>query len=95
MIYLKINKTEQSEIIAVCDSGLIGKRFSENGLNLDINEIFYKGEIMNEKEIIKILKEARNINIVGKESIKLAVKAGIIDKENIIKIKNIPHAMVF
>lgn len=95
MIYLKINKTEQNEIIAVCDSDLIGKKFSENGLNLDINEIFYKGEIMNEKEIIKILKESININIVGKESIKLAVKAGIINKDNIIKIKNIPHAMVF
>lgn len=95
MIYLKINKTEQNEIIAVCDSDLMGKKFSENGLNLDINEIFYKGDIIDEKEIIKILKKSRNINIVGKESIKLAVKAGIINKENIIKIKNIPHAMVF
>ena len=32
-------------------------------------------------------------NIVGKESVNAALKAGIIEKEGIIKIKGIPHAM--
>ena len=95
MIYLKINKTEQNEVVAICDSDLIGKSFSEKGLILKVKEEFYKGEIMNKEEITKILKDSKNINIIGKESIKLALDAGIIEKNSIIKIKNVPHALVF
>jgi len=95
MIYLKINKTEQNEIVAVCDENLIGRKFSENNIKFDITERFYKGELMKDEDGIKILKNAKNINVVGKESIKLAIKAGRIEKENIIKIQNIPHAIVF
>jgi hypothetical protein len=95
MIYLKINKTEQNEIVAICDEDLIGKKFSEGDLRLHVTERFYKGDSVDEGKIIGILKHARNINIVGKEAIKLAIKNRIIEKENVIKIKNIPHAIVF
>ena len=95
MIYLKINKTEKNEIIALCDSDLIGKNFSEKDLNLNVNERFYKGDIMGEDKIVKILMNAKNINIVGEEAIRLAVKHNIVEKEDIIKIKNIPHAIIF
>ncbi|AJF62509.1 MAG: hypothetical protein QT11_C0001G0360 [archaeon GW2011_AR20] len=95
MIYLKINKTEQNEIIALCDSNLIGKSFSEKDLNLDVNERFYKGDVLDEDKIVKILMNARNINIVGEEAMRLAVKHNIVEKENIIKIKNIPHSIIF
>ena len=95
MIYVKINNAGENEIIAICDANLIGKKFSENGLNLEITERFYKGEIMDEEKVIDLLQDAKNINIVGKESVKLGIKVGIIDEDNIIKIKNIPHALVF
>ena len=95
MIYLKRNINKESEVIAVCDADLLGKKFTENNLVLDITERFYKGESLPNEEIIEILKNARNINIVGKESINLALKAGVVEAENIIKIKNIPHALVF
>ena len=95
MIYLKINKTEQNEVVAICDENLIGKNFSENNLKLDLGERFYKGELMDEEKIVKILRNAKNINIVGKDAVKLAIKNRIIEEENLIKIKNIPHAIVF
>jgi hypothetical protein len=95
MIYLKINKTEFSEIVAICDEELIGKTFIENDLKLDITERFYKGKLMKEDEIVDILKHAKNINIIGKNAVNLAIKNNIIEKENIIKIKKIPHAIIF
>ncbi|MEK6906934.1 MAG: DUF424 family protein [Nanoarchaeota archaeon] len=95
MIYLKRNQTKDNEVVAICDEDLLGKKFSENNLKLEITKRFYKGEIIADEKIIEILQNARNINIVGKDSVKLAVKAGIIDESNIIKIKKIPHALVF
>lgn len=94
-MYVKIHKTELSEVVCICDEDLVGKKFEDKDLQLDVTERFYKGEKKTEEEVIKILKEAGNVNIVGKESIKVAIKAGVIEKENIIKIKNIPHAQAY
>jgi hypothetical protein len=90
---VKIHKTSDRRIIlAVCDSNLIGKKFEEKGLQLDLCSDFYKGEEKTEQEICDLFKQAYIVNLVGKESISLALKEEIIEKENIIKIKNVPHA---
>ena len=94
-LYVKKNKNQNSEILAVCDPELIGKKFENKHFKLDITERFYKGELLEENEVIRLIQNAKSINIVGKNSIKLAIKTGIVGKENIIKIKNIPHAIVF
>ena len=95
MILVKIHKTETSEIIAVCDAELIGKRFEEGNLALNITENFYKGKNLPKKEIIHLLEESRNVSIVGKESIQLALDHKIIDEMNVITIQGIPHAQMF
>lgn len=95
MICLKIHVDiiDQTKcIISICDKDLIGKKFEEGKKQLNITERFYKGEIKTEEEITDILKNASNINIVGKESIALALKLKIIDKKEIIKIQGVPHA---
>src|SRR3989344_7521026 len=95
MIFLKIHADAIDPsriIISICDSDLIGKKFEEGKRQLNVSERFYKGEIKTEYEITEILKNAPNINIIGKQSIALALKLNIIVKENIIKIQGIPHA---
>ena len=91
-IFIKIHKAKYRDVVAVCDSNLIGKRFEEDDLQLDITERFYKGQEISEDELINILKNSENINVVGEESIKAAIKSGMISENNIIRIKGIPHA---
>ena len=90
MILLKLHKNENSEVVSLCDSNLIGKTFEEGKLHIEISERFYKGEELSKEKILLILKNCSNANIVGKESIKLALDSSIIEKESIIKIKKIP-----
>ena len=48
---VKIHKTrDRRKIIAVCDENLIGKRFEEREMQLDLSSDFYNGELMNEEE---------------------------------------------
>ena len=82
-------------IISICDSDLIGKKFEQGKKQLNITERFYKGELMEDEDAARIMKNSRNVNIVGKHSIEIAIKANIIKKGNVIIIKNIPHALVF
>jgi hypothetical protein len=85
-------------IVSLCDSDLIGKTFEEGIKQIEINESFFKGDEKGEKEVIKILKdmekEDATFNIIGKESIKCALKAKIISKDGIITIQGVPIALV-
>ena len=96
-MFVRIIKSYR-DVVAICDSELLGKRFEEGNFQLDIKEGFYKGEEMNEKQILEIIikmsGEDATFNIVGKKSVDLAINAGIIAREGIKTIQGVPFAMV-
>jgi len=97
-ILIKIHE-HYRKIIAVCDNDLLGKKFEEGKMQLDVNEKFYGGKEYEKKKALKILKNALEddacFNFVGKNSIDLGVEAGLIKKENQIVIQGVPHALAF
>ncbi len=101
MIYIKLHKSYRA-LVAMCDANLIGKKFEEKfsgGIKqLDLRENFYKGEEVSEEEAIKLIryqaKEDSTFNIVGKESIEAAHKAGLIDKKFVKTIQGVPYVLV-
>ncbi len=84
--------TPNGIVLAVCDSELLGKKFSSDEQELDLSCGFYDGDEMTEKEFAVLAKDAYIINIVGKESIGIVSK--IHPVKNIIKISGIPHAQI-
>jgi len=84
-------------VVAVCDSSLLGKKFEEGKRQLDIRENFYKDRELSKEEAIKLMqrqsKEDATFNIVGEESVSAAIEAEIITKENVGKIADIPFAL--
>jgi len=97
MILIKIHKSYR-EVVAICDSNLIGKKFEQGKFQLDLKESFYKGEEYNAKKTKEIIKkmsaEDATFNIVGEKSIQCAIETGIFTKENTKKIQGIPFALV-
>ena len=94
-MYVKFHIKGDRTVVAICDEDLIGKKLEDKNTCLEVTERFYKGEKKTEKEVEKILQEATNINIIGKESIAFAIKQGIFTKDSIKKIKGIPHAQLY
>ena len=86
------------DIVAICDSELLGKVFVEGKFQLDIKESFFKGEEKTKQEVFDIMqdmaKEDATFNIVGREATELALEAGIICREGIKEIQGIPFALV-
>ncbi|MDD5012259.1 MAG: DUF424 family protein [Candidatus Nanoarchaeia archaeon] len=86
------------DVVAICDKELLGKKFESGKFQLDVKENFYKGKEADEKEVTKIINnmlgEDATFNIVGKNSIALALKTGIINQEGIKEINGIPFALV-
>ena len=77
---------------------LLGKVFEEGKFQLDVKESFYKGKEVNEEELFEIImkmsREDATFNIIGKKSVSIALKVGIITEEGIEKIQGIPFALV-
>lgn len=94
MILVKVHQSGISEVICFCDANLINKKFTQGNRQLDITGRFYKGEKLPAEKIFSLMLTARNLNIVGKESIAFALSHHIIAKDAIIKIQGIPHAQV-
>jgi len=97
-ISIKIHNSYRA-VVAVCDKNILGKKFEQGKRQLDLRESFYKDKIVEEEEAINIIRYQANedatFNIVGKKSIQAAIQAGIINKENVDKIKNIPFTLTF
>ena len=95
-MHLKIHNISGCDtIVAACDADLIGQTLTCPQCDIVVDESFYGTEPATEEEIIKALKSAANANIIGEKVCAIALKAGIIDKETIILIGNIPHAQIY
>ena len=96
-MFVRIIKSYR-DVVAICDSELLGKKFEEGQFQLDVKEGFYKGEEMDEKQvsniIIRMSEEDATFNIVGKKSVALAIEAGLVSEQGIKTIQGIPFAMV-
>ena len=85
-------------VLAICDKELIGKTFTEGQRQIVINPHFFGGEEKSEKEIHELIQmgaaEDYTFNIVGKKSVSLALRCNLIKPEGVIKIQDIPIALV-
>ena len=96
IMHLKIHKISGCDtIVAACDANLIGQTLTCPQCDIVVDEAFYGSESATEEEIIHALKSAANANIIGEKVCSIALKAGIIDKDTIILIGNIPHAQIY
>jgi len=94
---IKIHKGYR-KTIALSDKNLLNQTFTEDNKEITLHPPFFEGEEINKEKAIETLqdlqKEDATFNIVGKESIQTAIKAGIIKQEGILTIDNVPIALV-
>jgi len=91
---VKINQSQGKHVVAICDDDLLGKVFEEDGKILDLSSGFYRGKKLSLEETKEIMNKADNINLVGKQTIDLALKEELMDQDGVRTIKGIPFAHV-
>jgi len=91
---MKIYRVKGEILVAVCDSEIVGKTFREGELKIEIKEGFYGDSEVGEEEVKNALKRATIANITGKKAVNLAIKIGVIDKRNVLKIGDCLHAQM-
>jgi hypothetical protein len=79
-------------LIAVADTAIVGKRFEEGVLQLDLTGDFYKGTEKSAEEIGDLMRNADFVNLVGEEAIKLGLAEEVIDEAAVRRVQGIPFA---
>ncbi|MCL5018270.1 MAG: DUF424 family protein [Candidatus Pacearchaeota archaeon] len=97
MYFINVIKSYR-DIVAICDKEILGKIFEDEKFQINVKENFYKGKEANEEEVRRIIndmvREDATFNIVGKNSVKIALEEGIISQEGIKEIQGVPVALV-
>lgn len=93
-IYLKVYNKGNEILVAACDEEILGKRFSEGKVQLDVSREFYFGELRDINELSNALDNATIANLAGNNTVNFAIEQGSIDKENVLEIAGIKHAQI-
>ncbi|MCX8147403.1 MAG: DUF424 family protein [Candidatus Woesearchaeota archaeon] len=92
---LKVHESNDFKVLAICDPNILGKKFEDKKIQLDLSSDFYKGKEVDKDELLsEVKKRPCHLNIAGKDSINLFLRQNIINKEKIIWVKGVPFAMV-
>lgn len=89
---LKERETDEGLLVAVCDDDVLGKTFEDGDVSLTVSEEFYGGDEVDEQTVLNSLAHASVANIVGTESVELAVREGFVEEANVLDIETTRHA---
>jgi len=90
---LKILRTSSEVLVIICDSELVGKEYKQGEFRLKVDRSFYGGQEVSVAECLTALRGATIANMVG-SIVEHAIKEGILDSANVIKIHGVPHAQM-
>jgi len=93
-IIVGVKKFHEETFVVACDSEHLGKTFREGKLKLGVSKKFYRGNEETCEDLIKDLAIATMANLVGERTIECAIKSGFVEKENVIRIHDIPYAQM-
>lgn len=87
-------ETPQGLLVSVCDDGILGETFEDGDISLTVTEEFYSGERCDEQEVLASLERAAVANLVGQQTVTLAIEAGFVDSGSVLEIGATRHAQV-
>ena len=92
---VRISDYQKNTMVNMCDAELMGKDVVDGELKIHISESYYGKQLVDKDEAIFFLKSASIMNLVGKETISLAIDLGIGSESGIKIISDIPFLIIF
>lgn len=90
---LRVESVQGEVLVIVCDEELLGKKFEDGDLTLEIERSFYGGEAASVQKCLDALRGATIANMVG-SIVEHAVEAGFVRRENVMRVQEVPYAQM-
>ncbi|SDL93793.1 hypothetical protein SAMN04487949_0239 [Halogranum gelatinilyticum] len=94
---LKERDTPEGLLVSVCDPDCLGETYENGKVSLTVTEDFYGGEDAEEADeetVLDSLHRAAVANLVGEETVRVAVEAGVVDEETVLELEGTLHAQL-
>ncbi len=86
---------KNSSLVNVCDADLIGRTLSEGKLKMHISKEFFGGELIEEDEALKIIKESAMISLAGERAVNIALSNKLGSPQAVREIEGVPFLMIY
>ena len=91
---LNERETDEGLLVSVCDPDVMGETFENGNVSLTVDEEFYDGEEVDEGAVVDSLAKCSVANLVGTETVDLAIEHGFVDEENVLDLEGTRHAQL-
>jgi len=92
---VRVSEYQKKTSLNICDIDLLGKKIVQDELTMHISEAYYGERIIDADEAKILLKNSSIINMVGKNTVSLAVDLGIGSQNGVKIISDVPFLIVF
>ncbi|HEX7445522.1 MAG TPA: DUF424 family protein [Methanothrix sp.] len=91
---LKVHQQGRETLIAVCDSDILGEKFKEGHLCIEVCPDFFGDELATGSEVEAALSGATMANFVGCKAVEHAISLGYVERENVLSIDGVLYAQM-
>jgi hypothetical protein len=81
-------------VLALADGELMGQSFEEGKFRLSVGG-FYRGELVDERNVPGLLEDATVVNAVGERAVAAVIAAGLATERAVKRVAGVPHVQVF
>jgi hypothetical protein len=92
---VKVTEYQKNKMLNICDFELLGKDIIQDELTMNISRNYYGGKTVNIDEAKNLLKTSSIINMVGIDTVSLAIELGIGSENGVKTISGVPFLIVF
>jgi hypothetical protein len=94
MMLLTERETPEGLLVSVCDPDVVGGTFEDGKVSLTVDASFYEddAEEADADAVADSLARATTANLVGEESVAVAVERGFVDEANVLDLDGTVHA---
>ena len=93
--FVRTTEYQNNSMLNICDMELLGKKISNEKIDININKNYYGERIVETNEAKELLQTSSIINMVGSETISLSISMGIGTQKGVREIDGIPFLIVF
>lgn len=97
-VYVKVVEVDEGGVLrrvaGVCDEELLGKIFRDGDLVLEVNEEFFKGDLVEVDEAVAIVESSNNVLAVGERIVSKLITSGVAHPLAINRIAGIPYTLI-
>ena len=93
-LLLNERETDEGTLVSVCDPDDLGETYENGEVSLTVEADFYDGETVDVDAVVESLANCSTANLVGTESVGVAIEHGFVDEENVLELDGTRHAQL-